>query len=116
MIKKIHVKTGDTVIVISGKNKFVSSDSGKKEKAIGKVIAVSPKEGKIIVEGVNIVSKHVKPRRQGDPGGIIKAESALYACKVMLYCSKCDAGRRSKSEINKEGQKLRKCVKCGTVL
>lgn len=117
MIKKIHVKTGDTVVVISGKNKFVKSgDSDKKEKAIGKVIAVSPKEGKVIVEGVNMVSKHVKPRRQGDAGGIIKAESALYASKVQLYCSKCDAGRRTKTEINQEGQKVRKCVKCGTVL
>ena len=116
MIKKIHVKTGDTVVVISGKNKFVNSSDNKKEKAIGKVIAVSPKEGKVIVEGVNMVSKHVKPRRQGDAGGIIKAESALYASKVQLYCPKCEAGRRSKNEINQEGQKIRKCVKCGTVL
>jgi len=117
MIKKIHVKTGDTVVVISGKNRFVkNSDSSKKEKAIGKVIAVSPKEGKVIVEGINIVKKHVRPRRQGDPGGIIEAESALYASKVQLYCPKCDAGRRTKSERNSEGQKVRKCVKCGTVL
>lgn len=115
MKNKMHIKAGDTVVVISGKNKFAKGD-GKKEKAVGKVIAVSPKEGKVIVEGVNIVSKHVRPRRQGDPGGIIKTESALYASKVQLYCSKCDAGRRVRREINEDGQKIRKCVKCGIIL
>ena len=60
---KVHVKTGDTVVVISGK------DKGKK----GKVLSVSPKEGKIIVEKVIMVSKHVKPRQTGEQGGIIKA-------------------------------------------
>ncbi|MDD2269824.1 MAG: 50S ribosomal protein L24 [Eubacteriales bacterium] len=116
MNKKIHIKTGDTVVVISGKNKYAKIEDGKKEKAIGKVIAVSPAEGKVIVEGVNIVSKHVKPRRQGEPGGIIKTESALYASKVQLYCPKCDAGRRTRREINEAGQKVRKCSKCGTIL
>ena len=84
MIKKVHVKTGDTVVVLSGK------DRGKK----GKVTAVSPKEGKVIVEGINIVSKHVKPRKMGEAGGIIKAESALYADKVQLICPKCGAARK----------------------
>ena len=79
MIKKMHVKTGDTVKIISGK------DKGKK----GKVLEVSPAEGKIIIEGRNMVTKHVKPRKQGQQGGIVKAESALYASKVMLVCPKC---------------------------
>ena len=65
--------------VISGK------DSGKK----GKVLAVSPKEGKVIVEGCNMVTKHVKPRRMGEPGGIVKAEGAMYACKVQIVCPHC---------------------------
>ena len=73
-MNKLHVKTGDTVVVISGK------DKGKK----GKVLAVSPKEGKIIVEKVNMVSKHVKPRKMGEQGGIIKAEGAFYACKAQV--------------------------------
>ena len=73
-MSKVHVKTGDTVIVIQGK------DRGKK----GKVLQVAPSEGKVIVEGVNIVSKHVKPRKMGEAGGILKAESALYADKVQL--------------------------------
>lgn len=77
-MEKLHVKKDDTVIVISG------DDKGRK----GKVLEVSPKEGKIIVKGVNIVTRHVKPRKQGEQGGIVKVEGAMYACKVMLYCSK----------------------------
>ena len=78
-MNKVHVRTGDEVIVINGK------DRGKK----GKVLEVSPSEGKVIVEGVNVVSKHVKPRKMGDKGGIVDAESAMYACKAMLVCPKC---------------------------
>ena len=69
MNNKVHVKTGDTVVILSGK------DRGKK----GKVMQVSPKEGKVIVENANFVQKHVKPRRMGEAGGIIKAEGAIYA-------------------------------------
>ena len=68
-MNKVHVKTGDTVKVISGK------DRGE----TGKVLAVSPKEGKVIVEGLNMVKKHVKPRRQGETGGIVDAEGAIYS-------------------------------------
>jgi large subunit ribosomal protein L24 len=105
MIKKVHVKTGDTVYVVSGK------DKGK----TGKVLAVSPKEGKVIVEGVNIVTKHVKPRKQGDAGGIIKAEGAMYASKVMLYCTKCNKPTR----VGHKGtgdKKERVCKHCGATL
>ena len=78
-MSKVHVKTGDTVIVISGK------DKGKQ----GQVLAVSPKEGKVIVEKVNMVSKHVKPRKMGEQGGIVKAEGAMYASKVQIVCPRC---------------------------
>ena len=101
-MSKVHVKSGDTVAVISGK------DRG----ARGKVMAVSPKEGKVIVEKVNMVSKHVKPRKMGEQGGIIKAESALYADKVQLVCPKCKAATR----VGHEGtgkEKVRVCKKCG---
>jgi len=54
----------------------------------------SPKEGKVIVEGLNMVTKHVKPRRQGEQGGIVKAEGAIYACKVMPVCPKCGKATR----------------------
>lgn len=126
MSKKLHVKTGDTVIVISGKSSYknvknVKADDDKKDKAeknkaIGKVIATSPEEGKVIVEGVNIVHKHVKPRRQGEAGGIVNTEGAIYANKVMLYCPKCEAGRRVRHKKLETGEKVRACVKCGEIL
>ena len=102
MSKKVHVRTGDTVIVINGK------DRGK----TGKVMQVSPSEGKVIVEKVNIVSKHVKPRKMGEPGGILQAESALYADKVQLICPKCGKATRV-GHVIEDGKKLRVCKKCG---
>ena len=104
---KMHVKTGDTVVVISGKY------ANGEKKAVGKIKAVSPSEGKVIVEGVHIVSKHVKPRRQGEAGGIVKTEGAIYASKVMLYCPKCQKGVRYSRETGENGEKIRVCKKCG---
>ena len=106
-MSKMHIKKDDRVIVISGKY------ANMKEPSIGKVIAVSPKEGKVIVEGVHMVSKHVKPKRQGEAGGIVKTEGAIYACKVRLYCDKCKAGRRVHHKVNENGERIRVCVKCG---
>ena len=104
-MSKVHVKTGDTVMIISGK------DRGN----TGKVLDVSPKEGKVIVEGRNMVQKHVKPKRQGEQGGIVKAESAIYACKVMPVCPKCGKATRIGHQI-KDGKKVRICKKCGAEL
>ena len=100
-MSKVHVKTGDQVVVINGK------DRG----ARGKVL-------KVIVEGINVVSKHVKPRKMGEPGGIIKAESALYASKVQLICPKCGRPTRVGHVIVEEKgeqKKMRVCKKadCG---
>ena len=107
MINKVHVKTGDTVVVLSGKER------GKK----GKVMAVSPKEGKVIVENANFVQKHVKPRRMGEAGGIIKAESAIYACKVQVVCPRCgQAHPRRPTRSLADGTKERICKKCGESL
>ena len=104
-MKKVHVRRDDTVIVISGDDKGV----------IGKVVAVSPDEDKVIVQGANIVSKHQKPRRQGEAGGILKVEAAMYASKVQLYCSKCSKGVRVKHTVV-DGKKIRVCAKCGQEL
>lgn len=106
MKKKIHVKTGDTVVVLSGK------DRGKK----GKVLEVSPKEGKVIVEGINMVSKHVKPRKVGEEGGIVKAEGAMYACKVQIVCPRCGKPTRVGHKVYEDGTKERVCKKCGETL
>ena len=105
-MSKVHVKTGDTVVVLSGK------DKGKK----GKILAVSPSEGKVIVEKINIVSKHIKPRRMGEPGGIIKAEGAMYASKVQIVCPRCKQPTRVGHKIYDDGTKSRICVKCGEAL
>lgn len=104
MNNKLHVKTGDNVMIMSGK------DKGKK----GKVLEVSPKEAKIIVEGLNMVTKHVKPKKMGQQGGIIKAEGALYACKVMPVCPKCGKATRV-GHVIKDDKKLRVCkhANCG---
>ncbi len=103
-MSKIHVKAEDTVIVISGNHK------GKK----GKVLEVSPKEGKVIVQGVHMVKKHVKPRPPQENGGIVEVEGAIYASKVQLCCSKCGATRAKHTEKN--GKKIRVCAKCGAEL
>lgn len=102
MNKKVHVKTNDTVVVLSGK------DKGKK----GKVLQVSPKEGKVIVEGLNVATKHVKPRRQGEQGGIVEAEAAMYASKVQLVCPKCGKATRIAHKILEDGSKVRVCKSC----
>ena len=95
----LKIKKGDTVRVIAGK------DKGKE----GKVVKVTDK--RVIVEGVNVVTKHVKPRQMGEPGGLIKAESALYADKVQLICPKCGRPTRTGSKINSKGKKVRTCKK-----
>ena len=101
-MNKLHVKVGDTVEIISGRNRFNKVTRGK-------VLEVSPKEGKVIVEGQNIVKKHIKPRRQGELGGIVEAESPLYASKVMPVCPKCDKPTRIGHMIDKDGKKVRTC-------
>ena len=99
---QLHIKKDDTVVVLSG------DDKGTK----GTVIAVSPEEGKVIVSGVHVVSKHTKARRQGEVAQILKTEGAIYASKVQLVCPKCKAGRRAKIQVV-DGKKIRVCVKCG---
>ena len=99
---KLNIKTDDTVIVLSGDDKGVK----------GKVIAASPKEGKVIVEGANVVHKHVKARRQGETSSIVDTEGAIYACKVALYCPKCEKGVKIHDQIV-DGKKIRTCAKCG---
>ena len=104
-MSKMHVKKDDTVVLLTGNEKY----RGK----TGKVLEVSPEEGKVIVEGINIVSKHVKPRKAGDPSGIIKTEAAVYASKVQVVCPKCNKPTRVGTKIYADGKKDRVCKKCG---
>ena len=105
MEKKLHVKTGDMVIVVSG------DDKGK----TGKVVEVSPKEGKVIVSGINLVKKHMRPRPPKEAGGILEVEGAMYASKVQLYCEKCKKATRAAHKIDGD-KKIRVCTKCGAEL
>ena len=98
----MNVKKNDTVLVLSGK------DKGKK----GKVLSVDPESRKVIVEGVNVASRHQKPRKQGEEGGIIKMETPIRACKVQVVCPKCDKATRVAHKIV-DGKKVRVCKHCG---
>lgn len=102
-MNNLHVRKDDKVVILSGK------DLGK----TGKVLATEPKTGMVLVEGVNIVSRHTKPRQQGEQGGIIKREGYLRASKVMRICPKCDKPTRLAHKLNAGGEKSRICKKCG---
>ncbi len=107
----MHVKSKDTVIVITGK------DKGKK----GKVTQAYPKLNRVMVEGVNVVTKHQKARNQGQPGGIIHKEMPIDASNVMLVCPKCGKPTRVAHKIDKvqddagkmNRKMIRVCKKCG---
>ena len=109
----MNIKTGDTVVLLTGKYEEKKDANGAVK--THKVIAVSPKEGKVIVEGVNGVHKHVKARRQGETSGIVDTNGAIYACKVALYCSKCGKGVRAGYKMDGD-KKVRVCKKCGQEL
>ena len=101
-MKKMHVKRGDLVKVIAGKDKGAEV----------KVITAIPEQGKVIVEGVAIVSKHQKARMQGQESGIIKMEAPIDASNVMRVCSKCGKAARTGVKVLEDGSKVRYCKKC----
>jgi large subunit ribosomal protein L24 len=108
--KKVHVKKGDTVVLLTGKYEDKFTKTGKPRQ--GKVLEVSRKEGKVIVEGINMITKHQKPNMANRSGGIYIAEGAFYACKVQLVCPKCGKQTRVGHALDKDGKKLRQCKKC----
>ena len=114
--KKLHVKTGDTVIVISGRSKDLlrnekSTQTGDKGK-IGKVLKVFPKTGKIIVEGVNIKKRHIKPNAMNPQGEVVEREMPIFSSKVMLWDESAKKGTRVRYEI-KDNKKVRVSVVSG---
>ncbi len=100
----IHIKEGDQVIVLSGAHK---------DKKPHKVLSVNPKSGTVVVENINMVTKHQKAKSQTEPGGIIKKEAPIYACKVMHVCPKCNKPTRIGYKLLEGGSKVRVCKKCG---
>ena len=101
----MNIKKNDTVIVLSGKDKGVK----------GKVLEAMPADKKVIVEGVNVATCHVKPRKQGETGGIIRREIPMYVSKVQLVCPKCNKGTRVGHTIV-DGKSVRTCKKCGATI
>ena len=112
-MSSLNVKKGDTVVVISGK------DKGKK----GKIMVAQPDDERVIVQGAAMVTRHIKPRKQGQPGGRIEKEGPIHASNVMLVCPKCDKPTRiahKLKEVEISGEKKQKsvrvCKKCGKVI
>ena len=101
----MRVKKDDTVVVLSGK------DKGRQ----GKVIGTVPKDAKVVVEGINMATCHVKPRRQEEQGGIIRREAAIAVCKVQVVCPKCGKPTRVGVQVA-DGKKSRVCKRCGAEL
>lgn len=99
----MNIKKDDKVVVLSGK------DKGKQ----GKVLTADPKGLKVVVEGVNVATKHIKAQKQGQEGGIIKSENPIYVSKVALVCPKCGKGTRVGHKVGEDGKKVRVCRKCG---
>jgi large subunit ribosomal protein L24 len=112
-MNSLNVKKGDTVVVISGK------DKGKK----GKIMVAQPEDERVIVQGAAMVTRHIKPRKQGQPGGRIEKEGPIHASNVMLVCPKCDKPTRiahKLKEVEISGEKKQKsvrvCKKCGKLI
>ena len=92
-MNKMSIRKDDLVVVLSGKDKG--------------------KQGKVLVEKVNVVSRHQKPRKQGEQGGIMKKEAPICACKVQRVCPKCNKPTRPAHKLLADGKKVRVCKKCG---
>ena len=112
MTSKVHVKSNDRVVVISGPKDI----KGKQ----GKILNVTPKTNKVVVEGVAYVTKHQKPRRQGEQGGIYQKERAIDASNVMLICPKCGKATRAAHRVTQverrdgstKNRSIRVCKRC----
>lgn len=102
---KTHVSKGETVMIVTGKEKNKT----------GKILQLLPKKDRVIVEGLNMVKRHVKARGN-EPGGIKEKEAAIHISNVMPYCSKCAKPVRIRNQVLENGDKQRICVKCGNSL
>ena len=102
----MNIRKNDKVVVLSGR------DKGKQ----GEVLRAMPKEGKVVVQGVSVATKHQKARKQGEESSIIKVETPIYACKVMVGCPKCSKPTRVAHKATADGKKVRVCKHCGAEL
>jgi len=102
----MHVRKGDTVVVIAGKEK------GKR----GRVLRMLAGTNRLVVERINMIKRHTKPTQRNPRGGILEKEGSIEASNVALWCRKCSAGRRCRAELKEGRKKRRVCVKCGSVI
>ena len=102
-MNSMHVKKGDKVRVLSGK------DKGKE----GTVLRALPQKQRVVVEKVNMVKKAMRPTQQNPQGGISTVEAALHVSNVMLICPECGKATRVSKRVNEQGKKVRVCKKCG---
>lgn len=105
LVPKLHVKRGDTVILISG-----SKEAGKGK--TGKVLNVFPTSGKVVVEGINVITRATKARTAMGKSGLIKKEAPIFASRVMLFCTACKKPTRIKHKELEGGKKTRVCRHC----
>lgn len=103
---KMHVKKGDTVQVIAGK------DKGK----VGEVVRAIPEESRVIVQGVNVKTKHIKPQQEGESGQITTIEFPIHSSNVMLYSTKQKVASRISYTFNADGRKVRMLKKTGEII
>jgi large subunit ribosomal protein L24 len=102
----LSVKKNDTVLVIAGREK------GKK----GRVLSVYPSKGRLLIEKINMIRKHMKPTRKYAQGGIIEKEAPLHISNIMLICPKCNKPTRISNTHLQEGRRVRMCKKCREVM
>ena len=112
----MHIKAGDTVVVIAGKDRFTKDKKGNLIPTTGKVLKVFPKENKVLVEGVNKVKKHVKPNQLNQTGSIQEVEAPIDASNVMILDPKKNVRTRVGYTTNEKGVKVRVAKKSGTIL
>jgi large subunit ribosomal protein L24 len=103
---KMHIKKGDTVQVISG------HDKGK----VGEILQILPKISKVVVKGVNVKTKHVKPQQEGETGQIVTVESPIHSSNVMLYSNKQKVASRICYTLTEDGRKVRMLKKTGEII
>ncbi|HEY9601460.1 MAG TPA: 50S ribosomal protein L24 [Allocoleopsis sp.] len=102
----MHVKKGDTVQVITGK------DKGK----VGEIIRAIPKDSEVVVKGVNVKTKHVKPQQEGESGQIVTFEAPIHSSNVMLYSNKQKVASRVCYTFTEDGRKVRMLKKTGEII
>jgi large subunit ribosomal protein L24 len=103
---KLHVKKGDTVVVLTGKEKGRS----------GKILSVNTKKERVLVEKINMIKRHSRPTKSAPQGGIIEKEASLHVSNVNILCPKCNKAARIKQKVLDDGKKVRACVKCSEIL